>query len=270
MSRRFTLGPTKPRFAALRGAAGRISPHMVLRRHLHRPGFHTGDGVADAVYTAVAVHVDAATDLTRGAQMTGAVDGDEATVSFWINMAGSSNGTRYGIWQDDAAGPRGDGLAIRRETDNKIQIIGTTTADSIVQGFKSTTSILAATGWVHIMFSYKGSTTTQHLYYNNSEDLNSSTNSGGDIEYTAPEHHFLALDGADSKFDGDIADFWMSHEYIDLSVAGNRALFIDAGGKPVDLGATGTNPGKTPIAYFSGAVASWHTNKGTGEGFTVN
>jgi hypothetical protein len=35
--------------------------------------------------------------------------------------------------------------------------------------------------------------------------------------------------------------------------------------KPVDLGANGATPtGASPIGFFSGPVATWHQNKGTG------
>ena len=70
-------------------------------------------------------------------------------------------------------------------------------------------------------------------------------------------------------FDGDLADLYFTNEYLDISVEANRREFIDASGKPVDLGVTGTNPtGSQPLLFFSGDTSSWHTNKGSGGGMT--
>lgn len=63
------------------------------------------------------------------------------------------------------------------------------------------------------------------------------------------------------------ADVWGSiAETLDLSVSGNRTKF-----EPLtDKGSSGTIPtGTQPPVFLSGAVGSWHTNKGTGGGLTL-
>jgi hypothetical protein len=72
-------------------------------------------------------------------------------------------------------------------------------------------------------------------------------------------------------FTGSLGDIWfMPGLYIDLSIEANRRRFISAAGEPVYLGANGEGPtGAVPLVYLSGALASWHTNKGTGGGFTL-
>lgn len=69
-----------------------------------------------------------------------------------------------------------------------------------------------------------------------------------------------------------VADLWMSFgEYIDPSIDANRRKFIDEAGNPVFLGSDGSLPtGSAPDIFLSGAIDSWHTNKGTGGGFTEN
>ena len=63
----------------------------------------------------------------------------------------------------------------------------------------------------------------------------------------------------------------MAAEYLDISVENNRRKFIDADGFPVDLGSDGSTPtGIAAIMFFSGATVSWHTNDGSGGGFTEN
>ncbi|MDP6718077.1 MAG: hypothetical protein QGF59_05475 [Pirellulaceae bacterium] len=223
-----------------------------------------------ASYEAIGVHLDGTNDyLTRGADFTSHADSVVSTCAGWLNMSGSSDGTRYGIYSTDPGGPVSDGLIIRRETDNKIQVIGSTSADTTIQGFKSTTSVVAADGWVHFMFSFNATTQTQHFYLDGSEDLNSATNSTGTIEHTGTDHYVGALDGAASKFNGDMADLYVNtQEYVDLSSAANRAKFY-VSHKAVDLGSDGSTPtGTAPVLFLTGAVDSWHTNVGSGGGMT--
>ena len=75
-----------------------------------------------------------------------------------------------------------------------------------------------------------------------------------------------------NKFNGDLADFWLDPgTYIDLSDPANRRKFRDASGNPVYLGADGSKPtGTAPDIFLSGNTEDWHTNKGTGGGFTEN
>jgi hypothetical protein len=75
-----------------------------------------------------------------------------------------------------------------------------------------------------------------------------------------------------SKLDGDLSEVYINHAAsLDLSIEANRRKFISATLKPVNLGATGSLPtGTAPIMFFSGATASWETNKGSGGGFTEN
>lgn len=72
-----------------------------------------------------------------------------------------------------------------------------------------------------------------------------------------------------------VAEVWAAQEYIDFSVEANRRKFISAGGKPVDLGATGATPtGNQPIIYLSAragdSAADFLTNRGTGGDFTAS
>jgi len=61
----------------------------------------------------------------------------------------------------------------------------------------------------------------------------------------------------------------LTNEFVDLSIEANRRKFIDAIGKPVDLGVDGSTPtGTAPLIFLSGTTIDWHTNKGSGGGFT--
>lgn len=64
----------------------------------------------------------------------------------------------------------------------------------------------------------------------------------------------------------DLADIWLTMtETLDLSNATNRDKFLPN----VNKGAAGAIPtGTSPAVFLSGAISSWHINKGTGRGLT--
>src|SRR5688500_16582817 len=98
------------------------------------------------------------------------------------------------------------------------------------------------------------------------------TQGAGPLNFTYSNHGIGAYPvGFSNKLGGDLSDFWYDPgTYIDLSIAANRAKFFE-GGKPVYLGDNGSLPtGAAPEIYLTGNTTAWHTNKGTGGGFTEN
>lgn len=91
------------------------------------------------------------------------------------------------------------------------------------------------------------------------------------INYDA-DYTFGTNNIEDAFFRGSIADFWFDQtSYIGLSIETNRRKFIDENGQPVYLGNDGSDPtGSPPDMYLSGDTLNWHTNKGTGGGFSEN
>lgn len=74
-----------------------------------------------------------------------------------------------------------------------------------------------------------------------------------------------------SNLKADIADLWIAPgQFLDFSVESNRRKFIDATGKPVDLGSDGSTPtGTAPRIFFSGDYTDFPVNQGTGGTFTL-
>lgn len=132
-------------------------------------------------------------------------------------------------------------------------------------------------GWVNLLISLDLSDTgKRHVYFNDSIPSGltwvtyTNTNIDWDtITYSAVSHN---TDSQPRSLNGDIADVWFNPgTYIDFSIESNRRKFIKSDGKPVGLGSNGQNPtGSSPLLFFSGDTTSWHTNKGTGGGFTEN
>jgi len=78
---------------------------------------------------------------------------------------------------------------------------------------------------------------------------------------------------ANSGGSGRVPQMYLSDVYasidrtLDLSVSGNRDLFLPLADKGLD-GSTPT--GTAPALFLSGATGSWHTNKGAGGGLTLS
>lgn len=130
------------------------------------------------------------------------------------------------------------------------------------------------TDWHHLVFSFDLSDINKrHIYLDDVSDITAPDTYIDDfIDATITE---IAVGGGPTgllKFSGDLADLWIDFEtYIDLSVEANRRKFISASGMPMYLGEDGSLPtGAAPDIFLTGDTENWHTNKGTGGGFTEN
>ena len=200
--------------------------------------------------------------LTRGAEITGASDGKNLFFSFWFrSLRTPGSGT------DRFFANTSGYIDFRFETSNVIRCDAYNASGSIIMRIE-TTSKITDTSWHHLMLSTNGS--TQHLYLDGVEDLNGVTNTDDNIDYTRNNYVIGRSAGSGSHFNGDMADYIFDDTYVDLSDASNRAKFISTDGEPVDPGDDGaTAMGASPLIYLnSNALATWHTNSGTGGGFT--
>lgn len=227
-------------------------------------GFGVG---GDSRFPVSAVTFDGTNDyMLRGANLTGIANGKKGIVSFWMKLGGG-DGALQCVWETN-----GTFFEIQRTAGNTIVVQGYNVAGAVRQLIlTSTTGYVAASGWFHVLASWDLSITTGHLYINNTNDLaGGSTLINNDLGYSQANHAIGATVAAASKLNADLAEFYFNMaEYLDLSVAGNRAKFI-SGGKPVDLGATGALPtGTQPIVYVKGPAAAFATNLGSGGNFTV-
>ena len=221
------------------------------------------------IYQPNGVSFDGTNDyLTRGADLTGNADSKLVTGSFWFRGATSPPATLQRVYESGT--PR---FAINRNSNETISIVGLSTAPALI--LSASTSAINDTNWHHVCFSFDMSDTgRRHIYVDDVSDSSFAVYTDAAIDFTDTEHRLGARGaGAQSKFDGDLADFWLDFgTYVDLSVLANRRKFIGENAiNSVDLGSDGSSPtGTSPIIFFSGPTASWHTNKGTGGGFTEN
>lgn len=226
--------------------------------------------VAAAGYTANAVTFDGSNDYFSSQTISGLSNSKSGTLSCWLNFAAGGDGVEQVI-----LATANSHFKFYRRDDNLLLIDATNAAGSQILGMYLS-SIESSDGWVHALASWdQASGGARQFYKNDVSGVNVYSNSDDTIDYTdgSSGYNGFSVNGSGAqKFNGDIADFWfMPGVHIDLSVEANRRKFIDANGKPVNLGSDGSTPtGSAPPIFLSGATGSWHTNKGSGGGFTLN
>ncbi len=220
-------------------------------------------------FIANAVHFDGTNDfLTRGAGLTGAADVKLGVLSCWVKNA--AGGGQQLVRFETGGSARLDFLItgvdlLNMKLNNPINTLIMSVVSNIVIG----------DSWTHILVSWdlgRVAGDRIKIYLNDIDQTAVPTTEADDVvEWTTADAAIGARVSGASKFDGDMSEFYLTDEFLDLDVEANRRKFISAGGKPVELGSDGSDPtGTAPLIYFSGTTDSWHTNKGSGGGFTEN
>ena len=128
-------------------------------------------------------------------------------------------------------------------------------------------SALATGTWYHVLLSFDASASARHLYINGTSDANSVTQTNNNIDWSGINNTVVGdINGTGFKFDGGLAEFYFAPgQYLDFSVQANREKFRTSGGKPANLGATGSSPtGTDPLIYL-------HLDDGeTANNFAIN
>lgn len=223
----------------------------------------------DFGYTTTGASFDGVNDwLSRDADLTGNADSKLWTGSFWFKGAPFDGGHIY------CATDGGTAFARIQWTGDAIGILARNSGGTGILDILSSGLGVGDTGWHHCLFSLDLSDTNKrHLYIDDASDLNVNTYTNDTIDFSQSDH--LIVGGPEAGVDIFaicLADMWIAPGvYLDFSVEANRRLFVTSDARPIDLGDDGSTPtGSAPLMYFSGALASWETNKGTGGGFTEN
>lgn len=227
-------------------------------------------GGNDAPYIPNAVNFNTAgTFLSHSTPLTGVTDSNTITFSLWYRPSHIGRQTFFYVYDGSAITT----VDIRLGFDNLPRINLT---DSSGAALLSTVlnPIFQIGQYYHILVSADLSDTDKfHVYVDDTLIANTPTAyNNGLVAINNPLYRIGSNPFGGDRLRGDLADFWMDiGTYIDLSVEANRRKFIDASGNPVFLGADGSLPtGTAPDIFLTGDTANWHTNKGTGGGFTEN
>lgn len=214
--------------------------------------------------------------LTRGAGFTGASDSSRLLLSFWYRTSSfaadcliigsaadlvgvGSFGGDYQIYVNDPLGS------------SQLLITATISSEWPADG-----------NWHHVLVAidtnFSAGNKIAQIYLDDaplSSTVND-TSAAFSIDFTQTNWSVGGYVDSQFKFTGDLAEvFYAPGQILDLSITANRRKFIDASGKPVDLGADGSTPtGTMPVLYLhldDGETANnFATNAGSGGGMTVN
>lgn len=226
-----------------------------------------GAPISSTSYPANAVDFDGSTTyLSRGADLTGLADGKAGTVSFWFRIDGGNGATQFIMGFNNS-----NGIIVFRRSANDFIISGRNSAATNILLLLSASTYTSGSTWHHFLASWNLASGLGHLYIDDAADLASSPTLTNDtIDYTRGGWFFGAGDGF-NFFNGCLADSWFDPSYLDITVTANRRKFISALKKPVFLGYQGERPtGTQPVMFFAGPTSAWHTNRGSGGGFTEN
>lgn len=222
--------------------------------------------------TCDAADFDGTDVMTRGANMTGAVDSKLGLLSFWMRLDGGNGNLQYpliGIKQpfDQAT------LIASRDNQNKIVIQD---GQYLSYYLQSTSTYTSGATWRHILASWDSGAGNKHLYINDTDDLDGAASSTSNFACPYSTGTDWAVgDVFSSPLDGCLAEVWFTPgQYLDLSIASNRRKFITSGGKPANLGSDGSAPlGVVPLIYLhlddAEAVANFAVNRGGGGNFSI-
>jgi hypothetical protein len=209
-------------------------------------------------YAATPVNLNGATWLRRDADLTGAVDGKVFSGSMWLRRGATNTFMRA----FNAVSDKQQLLFFNNGVGNRVAIIAKNAGNSIILELRTTNN---DTAWHHYLWSVDlTSVSLRHFYVDDAVpgDLAWTTYTNDTIDFTSGGFGVgnTANGGSSGLWTGDMADTWLR-----FGVEANRRMFITADKKPAD-------PAGWPsggIVQLHGAVAEWHTNKGSGGGFNL-
>lgn len=247
---------------------------------MHSPERASTDGAIDALsvfdtphvidtptgYRATAVHFDPnGGDYLETGTLNGSTGSSAGMLSVWLHFNGSDGATQMiAVAQVALSG------GVFKNSNNKLQFQLNGCNGALLLDMQTQNTYTSNSGWIHVLAAWDVAANKAEIYVNGVPDRASgATISSGAICYNAPKWGVGGLSSA--TLDADVADLYASFgTFVDLNVAANRAKFRTAAGKPTDPGADCSGlDGITPIACLTGPLATWHTNKGTGGGFTL-
>jgi hypothetical protein len=228
-------------------------------------------------YNAPYSDLDGSADyLNRTIDLTGAVDGNKATISFCFNLDAFTSSTReiFALFRSSSFG-----FYVRVNSSGQLQSQGLDASNNSL--FDVTFlpngggAFVANKNYIFTFSVDLSNVSLRHAYINGlpaSATWGGYTN--GNMDFTTNPVRVGADWTGQARLDGRLGAVWFNTSYIDLSVPANLAKFVTGTGidaKPVDLGATGQLPtDSSPLIYLPMYGNDAGRNYGTGGNFTVN
>ena len=251
---------------------------MSLLRRRHAPLLLAANtkllGSGAASYTANAVTFDGTNDYLSATSLTGS-NTKTGIISLWFQRTGGA-GTSEKIFLRGFSEP----TQLDFVSGNNLRLVLEDSSGTRLYNASSTTTFSADSTWHHALICIDLANTTVKWYIDDAAETVTETTApvDGTIAWVsgtgtnANEWLIGDTQGGGQKLTADVADLYINPAtYIDPATEANRRKFIDANDKPVDLGSDGSTPtGAQPLIFLSGDTDDWHTNKGSGGGFTEN
>jgi len=215
-------------------------------------------------YIANAVDFDGSNDDTqRGAQLTGISDGKTGTLSTWFRVDDETSSSKVFLGVNRA-------YELNLNTASLAQVRAENAAGTQILLISSSIGPDVGT-WAHFLASWDLANGVTNLFLDDVDREGGGTvATDDDIDYTVTETTMGDNGSGTARFNGCLADFWFSTEFVDITVKANRLLFRSSTGLPVGLGITGSKPtGTAPVVFFKNPAASVGVNSGTGGNFTI-
>lgn len=225
-------------------------------------------------YTTQGVVLDGTTTyLHRAGNFTGDTDGPLGIFSLWFNVTGGNGATSRALMRNVSSATVNVSLLSTNQLSVNLSAVGNSPAFT----FASTATVLAGTGWHHLLAAWD----TNHAaglkigqMYLDGINVRATPGDVGaafNIDYTRGDTGIGAAANGINKFTGYMAELYFNdQEYVDISSLVNRYKWRGLTDHPADLGADGSTPtGNPPRLYIKGPSAAWATNLGTGGNLTV-
>ena len=213
----------------------------------------------------VGVNFDGSSFALRGGDLTGASTSEtKLTLSVWLkSTAGSSDYIFRSTGLDDR-------ISLFRGSDGDLTLVLYNNIETAVWRCVIDDRLVGS-DWNHLLVGVDMDLTSddQEIWLNG-VDRNSELvtfTSGETYSVSSTDWGVGVRPPSFGEWAGDIADLYINVGVNLAASAADRACFYKNGW--TFLGANGELPsGSSPIIFMSGRVADWHTNKGTGGGFT--
>lgn len=125
--------------------------------------------------------------------------------------------------------------------------------------------------WHHFLSAWNLSASSLcKIYVDGVDETTILTRTNNNIDYTNTDLTIGRFHSGGSYVDGDMAEFYFTTEWLDITSSTVREKFAK-NGRPVSLGSNGSKPtGTAPLVYLKGPASNWGTNSGSGGDFTTH
>lgn len=214
-------------------------------------------------YNAAASTFDGSADRLSLSSLSGAADGKQLTIAFWLNAKEQNNvifDTDVGRFRIELTGNGQIDFKFRGATDAYF-----------IDGSAGGYSGVILNEWTHFAISFDLTDTGKRHFLLDGVEQNPtySAYNSVDMAFTEPNYSIGGRANNTEYCECILSDFFLDDTYIDLSA--NNPFYDTETGKPKFLGATGEIPtGSAPLIYLPLRADDAGKNLGTGGDFTVN